>query len=46
MIVEPEGIAAAGGGERPVDGRLAAALGVALQVIGEEARGPAELIAQ
>ena len=37
VVVEPNGVAAAGSGERPIDGGLAAALRVAFQVIGEKA---------
>ena len=45
VIVNPERVVAAGGGERPVDGRLPAALGIAFQVVGEEAGGLAEIVA-
>ena len=46
MVVEPKCVAAGLGGERPVDGGLAAALAVALEVVGEEGGRAAEVVAQ
>lgn len=46
VVVDPQGVAAGGGRQGPVDRRLAAALGVAFEVIGEEGAGFAEVVAQ
>ena len=46
VVVEPEGVAAGAGGEGPVDGGVAAALGVAAEVLGKEGVGLGEVVAQ